>query len=93
MIDALIEENKAMLEYAKASDVEFIDVLRKNIAALELQKSGVWVSREDAEATLILYRAMHVYAGNNKYTKESINHYARMIDKFSAALSAKESEL
>lgn len=85
----LIEENKAMLEYAKVSGVEFIDVLRKNIAAMELQKSGVTVSREIA---LRAQACFGLEADKHRMGTDE-NEWDDYYDEVETALSAKESEL
>ena len=53
-------------------------------------KGKVVISREVAEDTLSLYRAKHVEAVNNDYTKASIHHYTSMITIFEQALKEKE---
>lgn len=88
----LIEENKAMLEYAKVSGVEFIDVLRKNIAAMELQKSGVLVSRDCVHASIAAMEVIGEDAPNDPHD-EAVIVYNKMLQELRAALSAKESEL
>ena len=92
MIDDLIAQNKKMLEYAKSAGGQcpyFIDVLRANIAMLELQKSGVTVSRECAEHSMAdieyIYRTDPAF----KPFKVETN---RNWQELRAALSAKESE-